>query len=128
MYISQLNNFKECFPKNQRPEISELEVFWNNGVEDLVRDFAEYILQNYDLGFGVPIWSGTGGWTYRVGKSRVYLIKGIQIEKKGFIVGEILVDDHKSYILALEYVNNLYQKHKCEFLKKIAEVNARQAE
>ena len=115
MYTSQLNNFKECFPKNHRPEISELEVFWNNGVEDLFRDFAEYILQHYDLRFGVPVWSEMRGWTYRIGKSWVYLIKGIQIEKKGFIVGEILVDDHKSYTLALEYVKNLYQQCECEY-------------
>lgn len=128
MCTSQLNNFKECFPKNHRPEISDLATFWNNGVEDLFRNFAKYILDNYDLRFGVPVWSETSGWTYRVGKSGVYLIDGIQIEKNGFIVDEILVDDHKSYILALEYVKNLYQQRKCEFLKKIAEVNARQAE
>lgn len=128
MCTSQLSNFKECFPKNHRPEISDLVIFWNNGVEDLFRNFAEYILQNYDLRFGVPVWSETSGWTYRVGKSGVYLIKGIQIKKNGFIVDGILVDNHKSYVLALEYVKNLYQQRKCEFLKKIAGVNARQAE
>lgn len=128
MCTSQLNNFKECFPKNYRPEISDLAAFWNNGVEDLFRNFAKYILDNYDLRFGVPVWSEKSGWTYRVGKSGVNLINGIRIEKNGFIVDEILVDDYKSYILALEYVKTLYQQHKCEFLKKITEVNARQAE
>lgn len=128
MYTLQLSNFKECFPKNRRPEISDLVIFWNDGVGNLFRNFAEYILHNYDLRFGVPVWSETNGWTYRVGKSGVYLIKGIQIEKNGFIVDGIMVEDHKSYILALEYVKNLYQQRKCEFLKKIAEVNARQAE
>lgn len=128
MCTSQLNNFKECFPKNHRPEISDLAAFWNNGVEDLFRNFAKYILDNYDLRFGVPVWSETSGWTYRVGKSGVNLINGIRIKKNGFMVDEILVDDHKSYLLALEYVKNLYQQRKCEFLKKIEEVNARQAE
>lgn len=128
MCTSQLNNFKECFPKNHRPELSDLAAFWNNGVEDLFQDFAEYILQNYDLRFGVPVWSETSGWIYRVGKSGVYLIKGIQIEKNGFILDGIQVDDDKSYILALEYVKNLYQQRKGEFLKKITAINVRQAE
>lgn len=128
MYTSQLSNFKECFPKNHRPEISDLAAFWNNGIEDLFQDFAESILQNFDLKFGVPVWSETNGWTYRVGKSGVYLIKGIQIEKNGFIVDGILVSDQESCILALEYVKSIYQQLECEFQKKIAEINAKQAE
>lgn len=128
MCTSQLNNFKECFPKNHRPEISNLVAFWDNGVEDLFRNFAKYILDNYDLRFGVPVWSETNGWTYRAGKSGVYLMKGIRIEKFGFIVDGILVSDQKSCTMALEYVKNNYRQRECEFLKKIAEINARQAE
>lgn len=115
MCTSQLSNSKECFPKNHRAEISDLVTFWNNGVEDLFRDFAEYILQNYDLRFGVPVWSKTSGWTYRVGKSGVYLIKGIQIEKSGFVVDGILVSDKKSCTLALEYVKYVYNSTNVSF-------------
>lgn len=43
-YTSQLSSFKECFSKNYRSEISDLAVFWRNGIEDLFRNFAEYIL------------------------------------------------------------------------------------
>lgn len=125
MYMS---SFKETFPKTHRPEIDELERFWNNGVEILFHDFAEYILQNYDLRFGIALWTEKNGWTYRIGKSGVYLIKGIRIEKNGFTVDEIFVNDQKSYAMSLEHVRNIYEQHKYEFHKKISEVNARQAQ
>ncbi len=127
MCTSQLSNFKGQFPKNHRPEITDLESFWNDKVFVVFRNFAEYILVNYDLRFGIPVWSEINGWTYRVGKSGIYLIKGIRIERNGFIVDGILVNDETSYAVLLEYVRNIYEQHKYEFQKKILEKNAKQA-
>lgn len=128
MSTSQLNSFKEQFPKNQRPEITDLEAFWNRDVSVLFREFAEYIFQNFDLRFGTPVWSERNGWTYRIGKSGVYLIKGIRIARNGFIVDEIVVKDKVSYRMALEYVRNLYEQKRNEFQKKIMEKNAKQVQ
>lgn len=52
-----MSSFKEAFPKNHRPLIADLEKFWSNGVEILFKDFAEYILQNFDLRFANPVWT-----------------------------------------------------------------------
>ena len=123
-----MNTFKEAFPKNHRPQIDDLEKFWNNSIEILFKDFAEYILQNFDLRFANAAWSEKNGWTYRIGKSGVYLIKGIRIEKTGFIIDNILVKDKKSYDESLDHVRAIYQQHKQEFLKKISEVNERQSQ
>lgn len=123
-----MNSFKEAFPKNHRPLIEDLEIFWNNGIEILFKDFAEYILQNFDLRLANAVWTEKNGWTYRIGKSGVYLIKGIQIEKAGFIVGGILVKDKKTYNESLEYVRNTYNQQKQEFQKKISQVNERQSQ
>lgn len=128
MCISRLNSFKESFPKDHRPEITELEEFWEDRVSALFRKFAEYILKHYDLRFGIPVWSEKGGWTYRIGKSGVYLVTGIRIEKNGFIIGEIVVRDENGYGLCLEYVRTVYEQNQYTFQKKIAEKNARQAE
>lgn len=128
MCTLQLSSFKETFPKNHRPEFIELEVFLNKDIYGLFRDFAEYILQNYDLRFGVPVWSETSGWIYRIGKSGVYLFKGIRIERNGLIVDEIVVNDKASYMLLLEYVKDTYEQNKDEFQKKIAEKNLRQVQ
>lgn len=123
-----MSSFKEVFPKNRRPLISDLEEFWSNGVEILFKDFAEYILKNFDLRFANAVWSEKNGWTYRIGKSGVYLIKGIRIEKAGFNIENILVKDKKTYNEGIEYVRNTYNQHKEEFQKKISEVNERQSE
>lgn len=122
-----INRFKELFPKNHIPEITELENFWSNGVSVLFRNFAKHISDNYDLRFGIPVWSEKNGWTYRIGKSGIYLIKGIQIEKNGFIVDGILVNDETGYCLAIDYVKTVYEKKQYEFENKIIEKNARQA-
>lgn len=128
MCTLQLSSFRECFPKNHRPGITDLETFWNNGVEILFRNFAEDILQAYDLRFGIPIWSETNGWTYRIGKSGVYLIKGIIIEKNCFIVDGIMIKDKASYSLLLEHVSKVYEQNRHEFQQKIEEKSKRQVQ
>ncbi len=71
MCTSQLNSFIEYFPKNNRPEITGLQLFWKNEIYNLFTEFSEYILNKYDLRFGIPVWSSKYGWTYRIGKSGV---------------------------------------------------------
>lgn len=121
------NHFKEQYPKSHIPDITELEDFWSNGVSALFRNFAKHILDNYDLRFGIPVWSEKNGWTYRIGKSGIYLIRGIVIEKNGFIVDGKLVNNETSYSLLLDHVRNVYEKKHYEFENKIIEKNARQA-
>ena len=121
-------SFKEQFPRNYRPEITDLEIFWNDGIYGLFTEFAEYILQKYDLRFGIPLWTERYGWTYRIGKSGIYLIKGIQIQKTGFIVNDIEINSREKYMLLLEYIDEIYQRNQVEFLRKIADKNAKQAE
>lgn len=128
MYTSQLSSFKEQFPKNHRPEITDLNDFWSVDAFELFRDFVEHILSRYDLRFGVPVWSEANGWTYRIGRSGVYLIKGIRIEREGFIVDEIHINDRTSYALLLEYVRNVYEQNKSNFQEQIINKNIRQAQ
>lgn len=128
MCTSQLSSFKEQFPKNHRPEITDLNDFWSVDAFELFRDFAEHILSIYDLRFGIPVWSEANGWTYRIGRSGVYLIKGIRIEREGFIVDEIHINDRTSYALLLEYVRSVYEQNKSDFQEKIVNKNIRQAQ
>lgn len=102
-------------------------MFWKNEIYGLFVKFADYILEQFDLRFGIPVWSSAYGWTYRIGKSGVYLIKKIQIRQDGFVVDKIVVNGQESYLGALDYVCNLYQEKKWEFQEKIAEKNIRQA-
>lgn len=53
----QQKNFKEQFPKNHRPEITDLQLFREDALYHLFKEFAEYIAQNYDLRFGIPLWT-----------------------------------------------------------------------
>ncbi len=115
-----MNSFRECFPKNHIPEMAELEVFWGSDISELFRGFAEYLQEHFDLRFGIPVWSEKNGWTYRVGRSGVYLITGIIIDQDAFLVGEIKVKDRKSYRLLLEYVDSLYAENGETLVRKIA--------
>lgn len=121
-------SFKEQCPKSHRPEITDLEVFWKEDIYQLFRRFSEFILQKYDLRFGTPVWTQTYGWTYRIGKSGVFLVKGIRIEENGFIVDGIKVHDKETYARILEYIEEIYQQNQDAFLERIARKNHRQAE
>lgn len=121
-------SFKEQCPKSHRPEITDLEVFWKEDIYQLFRKFSEFILQKYDLRFGIPVWTQTYGWTYRIGKSGVFLVKGIRIEENGFIVDGIKVHDKETYARILEYIEEIYQQNQDAFLERIPRKNHRQAE
>lgn len=121
-----LNMWKVSFPKKRRPEITELEGFMSETSYRLFRSFAECILQEYDLRFGIPVWNAEKGWTYRIGKGGVYLITGIQIEKDRFIIEDIEVGNPEQYNRLLTYIKELYENNKSGFLKKIEEKNLQQ--
>lgn len=124
----QQKSFKEQFPKDHRPEITDLQAFWEDSTFSLFSDFAEYISQKYDLRFGIPLWTKACGWTYRIGKSGGFLVKGIRIEKNCFIVDGMEIDSCEKYSLLLEHIEEVYQQNREGFYKKIAEKNRRQAE
>ena len=65
---------------------------------------------------------------YRIGKSGVYLVTGIIIEKDRFTIDTISVTDTDTYHLLLDYIQSFYNKENKNFLEKIAEKNKRQAE
>ena len=123
-----MNRFKEEFPISHRPEINDLDLFLNNEVSCLFREFSNHLLDKYDLRFGIPTWSEENGWVYRIGKSGEYLFTGIVIEKDQFIVNDISVRDRETYLLLLEHIQTIYTNEKTSFLEKIAERNKRQAE
>lgn len=121
-------SWKETFPKRYRPEITDLERFMEPDIYCLFRNFAEYILQEFDLRFGIPVWTEKRGWTYRIGKAGVYLITGIQIEKNRFVLGDMEVACVEQSRLLIEYVKEIYRNNKDDFYAKIAKKNKRQSE
>lgn len=121
-------SWKEAFPKESRPEITDLEMFMNPAIHCLFKNFAEYILQEFDLRFGIPVWTEKQGWVYRIGKSGIYLITGIQIERSRFVVEHMEVANVEQFRLLIEYVKEIYQINKDDFYAKISEKNKRQSE
>lgn len=119
-------SWKETFPKENKPEITDLETFMDHEAYCLFRKFAEYILQAFDLRFGIPVWTEKKGWLYCIGKSGVYLITGIQIERNRFIVEQIEVTNLEQVHLLIKHVENIYQDKKDAFYAKIAEKNEQQ--
>ena len=120
--------FKELFPKSHKPEINDLDLFFSNELANLLHEFSSYLLDKYDLRFGIPTWSEENGWVYRIGKSGVYLFTGLVIEEEQFTLDQISVRDRSSYLLLLEHIHIIYTNEKTSFLQKIAEKNKRQAE
>lgn len=130
MCILQWNDFREQFPQNHKPKISDLEAYWNRGImQNCFKAWQEHLLQEYDLRFGIPVWSEKYGWTYRIGKSGVYLINGIRIAPQGFFVDGIQVNDADSYELLLKHIKDVYTQNKHRLETKIAEkISGRQKE
>lgn len=123
-----MSKFIEEYPKSHRPEITDLDQFFNKEISFFFREFSNVILDKYDLRFGIPTWSEKNGWMYRIGKSGVYLVTGIIIEKDRFTIDTISVTDTDTYHLLLDYIQSFYNKENKNFLEKIAEKNRRQAE
>lgn len=123
-----MSKFKEEYPKSHRPEITDLDQFFDKEISYFFREFSNVILDKYDLRFGIPSWSEKNGWMYRIGKSGVYLITGINIEKDRFTIDTISVTNTDTYHLLLDYIQSFYNKENKNFLEKIAEKNKRQAE
>ncbi|MBS5932661.1 MAG: hypothetical protein KIC94_07255 [Clostridiales bacterium] len=123
-----MSKFKEEYPKSHRPEITDLDQFFDKEISYFFREFSNVILDKYDLRFGIPTWSEKNGWMYRIGKSGVYLITGINIEKDRFTIDTISVTNTDTYHLLLDYIQSVYKKENKNFLDKIAEKNKRQAE
>lgn len=123
-----MSKFIEEYPKSHRPEITDLDQFFNKEISCFFREFSNVILDKYDLRFGIPTWSEKNGWMYRIGKSGVYLVTGIIIEKDRFTIDTISVTDTDTYHLLLDYIQSFYNKENKNFLEKIAEKNRRQAE
>ncbi|MDD5900200.1 MAG: hypothetical protein PUC73_04800 [Lachnospiraceae bacterium] len=124
--VFEQKSWKDSFTKDTRPVFTDLEAFIDNEVYRLFRSFAECILQEYDLRFGIPVWNAEKGWTYRIGKAGVYLITGIQIKKDRFIVEDIEVGNLEQYNRLLTYIKELYENNKSGFLKRIEEKNLQQ--
>lgn len=123
-----MSKFKEEYPKSHRPEITDLDQFFDKEISYFFREFSNVILDKYDLRFGIPSWSEKNGWMYRIGKSGVYLVTGIIIEKDRFTIDTISVTNTDTYHLLLDYIQSFYNKENKNFLDKIAEKNKRQAE
>lgn len=123
-----MSKFKEEYPKSHRPEITDLDQFFDKEISYFFREFSNVILDKYDLRFGIPSWSEKNGWMYRIGKSGVYLVTGIIIEKDRFTIDTISVTNTDTYHLLLDYIQSFYNKENKNFLEKIAEKNKRQAE
>lgn len=126
--IVEQKTWKESFTKSYRPEITDLERFMNPDIYCIFKKFAEYILQEFDLRFGIPVWTEKKGWIYRIGKSGVWLITGIRIEKNKFVLGHIEVVNEEQYRILIAYVEEVYQNNREDFYAKISDKNKRQRE
>lgn len=124
----QVMKFSDEYPKTHRPEINDLDLFLNKDISYLFREFSTFILDTYDLRFGIPTWSEKNGWVYRIGKSGVYLVTGIIIEKDRFTVNNISVTDKATYQLLLDYIQDVYDKEMTIFQEKISIKNKQQVE
>lgn len=119
-------SWKESCPKSRRPEITDLETFMNPELFDVFTAFAGFILQEYDLRFGIPTWTEKHGWTYRIGKSGVYLFTGMLIENDRIVLDDVVVSGSEQYDLLIEHIKDIYVKSKDSFYAEIAEKNERQ--
>ena len=121
-------SFNEEFPRKHRPEIDELDSFFEKEISILFHRFADVLMDKYDLRFGIPTWTENYGWVYRIGKSGIYLISGITIEENSFTINHMMVKDMDSYEMLIESINQLYEKEKEQFLREIQVKNKKQVE
>lgn len=120
--------FKEAFDKNHRPTVTDLQEYLPENVVELFRNFADSLLEEYNISFAIPTWSSRNGWVYKIGRSGVFLIEGVTIEEDGFTVMGHAVKDKASYDSMFKDFMEYYTKEKDTFLQKIKDRNQLQAE
>lgn len=124
----KMEKFITAFGKNHRPEIDELDSFWSKEISNLFHMFSDYIMEKHNLRFSLPVWSETNGWTYRIGRSGVYLFSNMIMFQDGFKMEEIKVVDQLSYDKLILHIDKLYPELKENFEAEIDAKNKKQKE
>lgn len=123
-----MSDFKIAFDKNHRPEINNLDLYLDSEIAHLFHKFSDLIMENYNLRFAIPTWNETHGWTYRIGRSGIFLLSGLTIQEDGFQLDSIKVNDDKTYQELIHYVDRIYQEQKDSFQDTINKKNKEQIE
>lgn len=123
-----MKEFRIAFGKNHRPQFDELDLYWTHEIANLFHKFADYILEKYDLRLAVPIWTEKDGWSYRIGRTGVFLFPKMTIFSDGFQIDGIKVMDLPSYHTLILHVDQVYLKEKEDFENKIQIKNKEQKE
>lgn len=121
-----MTEFKDTFDKNHRPQIDDLDSYWPQEISNLFHRFSDFIMENYNLRFAIPTWSNEDGWTYRIGRSGIYLFTNMIINSSGFLLDGIKVINQATYQELINYVDQIYHKEKEDFELKIHMKNQKQ--
>jgi hypothetical protein len=106
------------YDKKHRPRLNEISAFLPSDVMSLFYEFANTLLREYDLQCAPAIYKASQGWTFRFGKSNLYMIENVTIQENLFLIDHIPVNDQDSLGKVMEYTATLYQNGFKERLKE----------
>lgn len=102
-------DWKELYSdKKMRPGINELSQYLSADVMNLFSEFANYLASKYDLRCAPAVYTNTFGWTFRFGKSNMYLVNNIYMKNGCFHVEGISVNNKESLEIAFSTADMLY--------------------
>ncbi|MDF2587284.1 MAG: hypothetical protein K0S41_1125 [Anaerocolumna sp.] len=106
------------YDKKHRPRLNEISSFLPNDIMTLFYEFSNYLSREYSLQCPPAIYKASQGWTFRFGKSNLYMIENVIIQDGYFIIDHIPVNNEDSLRNAIEYADTLYQNGFKEHLEE----------
>jgi hypothetical protein len=122
-------SWKELYNKNNRPERSALNDFWEPDIRQLFIELSNRLADEFGLALTNLTYTKSNGWIFKFTKSGIVLVKRVVISDDSFLLDGIRVNDKISLETAYEYVKSLYTPEFIEaFDEKKKNRNTRQAE
>jgi hypothetical protein len=121
--------WKELYPKSNKPLIAEIEKYLKPDVFDLFKEFNAVLKSSFGFGFILPKYTETKGWVYQYGYSGFLFVKNVYFHDGIFNSEKTDIADKEALQKAIESIRIRYDREFKEKYGAFAEKrNAKQRE
>lgn len=98
----------QLYEKKSRPRIAEIEEYMNPMSFEAFQEFNTILRDRYGLGYVLPKYTKTFGWTYSYGRSGYILISKVVFSEDHFMVEDVIVHNKSELPMAIDRVDSMF--------------------
>ena len=113
-----MTDWARLYNRSSKPKLEQIRAFMDEDAFEALSEFNKVLLDRFNLGYVLPRYTQSEGWTYAYGRSGCICVSKVAFYKTHFTVGEIQVSGPGELPGAIRYVEELFHNG---FLQKYAE-------